>query len=179
MTGAGGGREVLGLLEQGYDAVGYEPNFALVQAGRRLLDGLGYPDRLHELADDCFPADERPDAVLVGWGSHMLVVGRARRVAYLRAARAALPRGAPILLSFWVREPVQRRLNVTAAVATVVRRIVRRPPADLGDDLAPNFVHQFTAEEISGELASAGFEPRMVALEPYGHAVGIAVDEAR
>lgn len=104
-----------------------------------------------------------------------MVVGRDRRVAFLRAARAALPPGGPLLVSFMVRGPDQRRLHVTAAVASVVRRATGRKPADLGDDLAPLFVHRFTAAEIRDELTSAGFEMRSFAAKPYGHAVGIAI----
>ncbi|MGH7899902.1 MAG: hypothetical protein ACREQQ_18240 [Candidatus Binatia bacterium] len=48
--------------------------------------------------------------------------------------------------------------------------------AEIGDTLAGAFVHAFTEEEIGGELRAAGFEPVCFRRQPYGHAVGRAMD---
>jgi hypothetical protein len=175
VTGAGGGREVLALLERGYDAVGHEPNGTLVAAGAALLRRLGHEGRLHVCGRDAFPGGAgRCDAVLVGWGSYMLIPGRDRRVAFLRAARAAVPAGAPLLCSFFVRPPDARYHAILAGTANVVRRLRRREPVEVGDTIAENFAHRFTRAEIERELALGGF--RMLAYEPrpYGHAVAVA-----
>lgn len=175
VTGAGGGREVLALLERGFDAVGYEPHPELVDAGSRLLESRGHPGRLRSARRDRFPADAEPcDALLVGWGSYMLIPGRARRIAFLRDARDALSAGAPIVLSFFTRPSGGRLTLVSTALANVLRRVRGAERVEPGDGLVPNFTHWFTREEIDRELTEAGFELVHFGEQPYGHAVGRA-----
>ena len=175
VTGAGGGREVLALLERGYDAVGFEPNRTLVAAGAELLRGLGHQDRLRCCERDAFPVGGPADAVVVGWGSYMLIPGRERRLAFLRAARSALPAGAPLLCSFFTRPPDARYFAILAGTANAVRRLRRRESAEVGDTIAENFVHRFTRAEIERELTLGGFRMVAFAARPYGHAVAVAV----
>lgn len=176
ITAAGGGREVLALLERDFDAVGFEPNERLVEAGRKLLEARGHPDRLQPVARDIFPQDAGPcDGVIVGWGSYMLIPGRSRRVRLLRDARAVLPVSAPILLSFFVR-PEHGRLTAPALrLANTLRRLRGAELAEAGDALAPNFTHWFVRGEVEEEFAEAGFKLVHFAEEPYGHAIGRAV----
>lgn len=174
VTGAGGGREVLGLLDRGFDAVGFEPNADLVAAGRAVLVQDGHGDRLRAMERDAWPADAGPcDAVVVGWGSYTLIPGRERRVAFLRRLRDALPVGAPVLVSFFVRGNEATSVRI-ARVANVVRRLRRAEPVEVGDGLVPNFVHGFTEAEIAAELAEAGFALERYDNAPYGHAVARA-----
>jgi hypothetical protein len=176
VTGAGGGREVLGLLELGFDAVGFEPHPGLVRAGGEILAAEGHGERLRPMGRDAFPSDAGElDALVVGWGSYMLIPGRSRRVAFLRDARRSMRPGSPVLMSFFVRSPELRDLHRLAAIAGVVRRLRRREPAEVGDALRPNYVHFFTRDEIAGELSEAGFRLEQFEAEPYGHAVGRAV----
>lgn len=175
VTGAGGGREVIALLEKGYDAIGYEPNPKLVAAGCTLMETLGHVDRLRVSERDAFPAGVGAcDAVMVGWGSYMLMPGRARRIAFLRAARRALPDGAPLLCSFWVRDSGERYYAIVVRTANVVRALRRYERADLGDSVRKSYTHCFTRAEIAGELAAGGFRMISYAAEPYGHAVAVA-----
>lgn len=175
VTGAGGGREVLALLRRGIDAVGYECNAAFVAHGRDLLAGEGHPDRIRTCSRDLWPPAAGPcDGVVVGWGSYMLIRSRSRRVAFLRAARSQLPDGAPIMLSFFARTSDSMYLRSVRAVGTPLRRLRRHPPLELGDALAPNFVHYFDRNEISRELEAAGFELVHYGTTDYGVAVGIA-----
>ena len=60
VTSAGAGREVLALMNAGYDAVGYEPNAELVRGGGELLASRGYPDRLHISPRDVSRRTRRP-----------------------------------------------------------------------------------------------------------------------
>ncbi len=175
VTSAGGGREVLALLEAGYDAVGYEPNAALVEAGCALLESLGHPARLHASPRDAFPPEvERCDAIVIGWGSYMHVIGRDRRVALLRRARRSLDLGGPVLLSFLMRPPERRYFRVSAAVANGVRSVRRAAPIEVGDCLRTTWFHLFTREEIASELAAAGFRLERLRSKPYGHALAVA-----
>lgn len=176
VTGAGGGREVLALRKRGFDAIGYEPHPGLVATGRAILERCGHADRLHESARDHFPAAaDRCDAVVVGWGSYMLIPGRARRLAFLEAARERLAGGGPVLLSFFVRAPEDRSFHRLAATANRVRGLRRLEAAEVGDALRPNYAHFFTRAEIEQELADAGFEVVGFEPRPYGHAVARAV----
>ena len=176
VTGAGGGREVLALRDRGFDAVGFEPHAGLVEAGAALLREHGHDDVLHLMGREGFPAQAgRSDGVVVGWGSYMHVLGRGQRVAFLRAARATLEPGAPLLVSFWVRPESERAYRHIARIATVLRRLRRREPADEGDQLGPHFAHRFVRSQLEGELRDGGFEPVFYADQPYGHAVGRAV----
>ena len=175
VTGAGAGREVVALLSLGFDPVGYEPNARLVAAGQRLLEASGEAQRLRPCRRSAFPRDAtRADAVLVGWGSYMLMPGRARRTAFLRAAREVLGPGGPLLLSFFPR-PESRHLAIVHAVGNALRRARRDEALELGDALSPNFVHYFTRDEIEQELAAGGFACVSYAAQPYGHAVARAV----
>ena len=175
VTGAGGGREVLALLQRGFDAVGYEPHPKLVEAGGRALAERGFPERLFVSERDAFPAAQACDAVVVGWGSYMLMPGRQRRIAFLRAAREALEPGSPLLVSFFTRPAGSTAMERMARRASVIRRLRRLEPAEAGDFFVPNYVHYFVREEIAAELAAAGFRMAHFEEEPYGHAIGVAV----
>lgn len=175
VTGAGGGREVLALLERGFDAMGFEPHPQLAAAGARFLADAGHPDRLTTVARDSFPGDGAWDAVLVGWGSYMLIPGRARRVAFLQAARSCLAPGAPLLLSFFVREGTPHYFRWVARTAGPLRTTLRREPVDEGDALVPNYAHHFTEATLAVEAQAAGFEVLEYHPQPYGHAALRAV----
>lgn len=177
VTGAGGGREAIALLERGFDAVGYEPNATLVSAGTELLRtlGRGAADQLRACERDAFPNDAAHcDAIVVGWGSYSLIAGRARRVAFLRGARQALPAGAPLLCSFLMRPIGAPYYRIVAATAGIVRRLRRAERPELGDTVHDKYIHFFTRDEIEAELRAGGF--RMIAFDrvPYGHAVAVA-----
>jgi hypothetical protein len=175
VTGAGAGREVFGLLGLGYDAVGFEPSPVLCEAGDALLNGQGHPGRLHLSERDVLPeAAGACDAVMVGWGSYMLMPGRARRVAFLRELRAVLPEGGTVLCSFNVQTPQSGYYRLIARVANAIRRVRRAEPVELGDSLIPQFVHYFTERELRGELEEGGFKVAAFAEFPYGWAIGIA-----
>ena len=178
VTAAGGGREVLALAERGLTAAGFEPNPALVQAGRALLERRHSGGRasLDPCPRDVFPPAAGPcDAVVVGWGSYIHIQGRDARVALLRQARARLPAGAPLLVSFWERPRGQERyFRVVRACARPLRALRRLPPPELGDTMRQSYVHWFTRAEVEGELAEAGFEVVRYRSEPYAHAVAVA-----
>jgi hypothetical protein len=172
VTGAGGGREVLALLERGYDAVGYEPHPRLVRAGAALLERRGYGQRLFVSRRDAFPAEVGAcDAIIVGWGSYNLMPGRRRRIEFLRGARACLPADGPLLVSFFAREGGERLLATVSKTANLLRHIRRSEPTEVGDSLNPNFVHLFTDEELTSELEAAGFLIHAYRRDPYGHAI--------
>ena len=177
VTSAGGGREVIALAERGFQVAGYEPNTALVDAGRRLIAERGLESAtLEPSARGGFPAAAgRCDAVVVGWGSYIHIQGRARRVAMLRAARERLEPGGPLVLSFWEGPEGGRYFAVVRGIASAVRALRGLEPPELGDTMRETFVHVFTRADVEGELAEAGFSVAELRGEPYPHAVGVAL----
>jgi hypothetical protein len=173
VTAAGAGREVLALLDLGHDAIGFECNDKLAEFGNDLTIASDHGLRIHESERDVWPKLAVGfDAAIVGWGSYMHIAGRRSRVAFLTEARAALPDGAPILLSFFVRRGTSIRFRVVVAVGNLLRRLRGRELLEPGDSLSPLFAHSFTRDEIVSELDDAGFELVYYGAEPYGHAVG-------
>lgn len=175
VTGAGAGREVLALLRRGHEPHGFECNAALVAAANRLLAAEAFDPLVSFVERDAWPAGTGDfDGVIVGWGSYMLMQGRARRVSFLRQARRHLAPRDPVLLSFFSRRGDRAYFRIVARVANSLRRAAGREPVELGDTLRPNYLHCFTEEEIRAELDDGGFEPLFYAEEPYAHAVGVA-----
>ena len=128
VTACGGGREVLGLLEAGFDAHGREPHPELAAYANRFLAERGHPGRVAASERDEFPPGaERLDGVVVGWGAYSLMHGGGTRRRFLAAARAALEEDAPVLISFFDRDQDRRELRWTAAVANVLRRLRGAP----------------------------------------------------
>lgn len=160
VAACGGGREVLALLEAGFDAVGHEPHPGLAAYGAEFLAARGHPGRIEASPRDSLPEGAGPYAALiVGWGAYSLMHGRERRLGFLRATRAVLPAEAPVLISFFDRPADTRELRWTKAGANALRRLRRRAPLELGDTLAPNLVHVFLRSEFEGEVRAGGFEP--------------------
>ena len=174
VTAAGGGREVLALRERGVEALGFECHPALVAAAQQALAHRGQPtSAIQSCARDEWPSDEHFDGAIIGWGSYSLMRGRARRVDFLRGAAASLPKGGPVLLSFFRRSGLALQHRVALAVGNSIRRLSRRVPLEPGDGLVPNFVHQFSEAQIREELAAAGFDCVHFQTSPYGHAVAL------
>ncbi|HEX8319331.1 class I SAM-dependent methyltransferase [Longimicrobium sp.] len=155
---AGAGREVIALSRQGFQAEGFECNPGLVAYAGDLLPRHGCQAAVRLIARDAAPAGAGPyDGIILGWSAYMLIPGRERRIRFLRDLRPLLTEGSPVLLSFFTRPDHAPRLALAFRVARVLRRVLRREPPALGDDLAPMFVHRFNEAELVSELAEAGF----------------------
>lgn len=180
LLAAGGGRESCALERRGFEVEGHECNPELVQYANEFLARAGVASKVRLLARDEAPAgDEIFDGIIVGWSGYMLIAGRDRRVALLRALRPRVADGAHILVSFFTRTASAPRYRTITTVANVLRRLRRRALIEFGDDLAPNFLHRFAKDEIESELASADF--RMIAYEAHGEGPfdsGYAVGQA-
>jgi hypothetical protein len=174
VTGAGGGREVIALLARGFDVHGYEPNPALAVIGSTLTAADGFGDRVHVSDRSVVPAGATADAVVLGWGSYMLVPSRTRRVELLRAASAATGERGVVVLSYFPMPEDRRQFSAAHRVAAVLRRWRRREPPLLGDALTPNFAHHFTRGQVRDELAAAGLRLVASGSGNYGWAVGQA-----
>ncbi len=109
--GAGSGREVLALLDRGYEVDAFEPAERAFAALQRTTAGRARAWRTtyQELARHRGPVAHPYDAVLLGWGSLACLVDEDERIAALRELDRLCPDG-PILASFSVkRAGLQRR----------------------------------------------------------------------
>lgn len=177
VAGIGGGRELLALCQLGYEPDGFECHPELAAVARRLLQSDGFTAEVTVAARDTCPESEKQyDGLIVGWGAYMLIQAREKRIAFLKAMRATVPAKAPLLLSFFHRSPQARRFKIITFVGNILRRIRRKSLLEVGDSLAPNYVHLFTRDELKVELQQAGFDLVFYDSAEYGHAVALASD---
>jgi len=159
VLGSGGGREVLALRRDGYDAVGYEAHPELAAFADEFMTAHGHPSQSHHVARDAFPDDVGAcSGVIVGWAAYSLIHGRDRRIALLRSARAHLPRGGSVLVSFFEKRRGDREARFTRTLANGLRRLRGAAPIELGDTLRPNLIHVFNPAELADEASAAGFD---------------------
>jgi len=183
LPGAGGGRELLALLDRGYAVDALEPAPALADAARRALaargerrgQGPGASVRCAPLEDWAEAPGGPYDAIFTGWGVWTHLVRRDTRLRVLRAFRQACPRG-PVLLSFWRRErvfdaeerwdapdPPEERSPLEARAQAVTRgllraRLLRLPPVEPGTVWrAGLYVHCASEAELREEGAACGY----------------------
>ena len=147
VTSAGGGREARVLAARGLHVA---PLAAILRA--RLGE-----DALHA-APDAVPSERGPfGAAIVGWTAYSHLVGRARRVGFLRRLAGALAPGAPVLVSYWQQPSHDRGARLVAAVANAVRRPLGRRPVDVGETTRMgSWGRWFAPGEAAAEIAEAG-----------------------
>jgi len=176
VSSTGGGREVLGLLTLGYDAYGFECNEQLVEVAEKLLTERGRSRTVQLVPPDAWPEGERYDGVVLGWNSYSHITTRERRVEFLRSARASAPEGAPMLLSFRAREERAKSYKLVSWLENFILRVRGREIQPVGDRLALHFFeHNFTEDQLAGELSEGGFRLIEYSTEGEPHAVARAV----
>jgi 2-polyprenyl-3-methyl-5-hydroxy-6-metoxy-1,4-benzoquinol methylase len=184
VAGAGGGREAIALARLGHAVTAFDFCKALTDACRMHCVRAGLRVRVCDA-----PADDLPeglglyDGVFAGRGFYHHILGRQRRIAFLRRCRDHLGAGGPLFLSdFFTRPTASRAHRNIRLVANAVRRLrFSRETVELGDWLTDCAQHAFVQAEIESELQEGGFEPVLYAASPMGdscrlaHAVGIAL----
>lgn len=155
---AGGGREVVAAARRGLKVDAFECNPELLESCRSFLAA-------HDVAANVVAAkpNEVPEALatydsaILGWGAYIHMVGRERRIGFLKALHRHVNPGGPLLLSFFVYRSSRPR-QLTYRLARAIRTMRRAAPVERGDSLSSTFDHRFTQDEIRQELAAAGFE---------------------
>jgi SAM-dependent methyltransferase len=176
VTGAGGGREVLGLARDGRRVTGFEPNEEMVTFGQKLLGDRSDASLVTAPRDGWPELDTVFDGAVIGWGSYTHIAGRRRRVDFLRQTRSRLAPGSPLLVSVYTRPGNTRYHRTVRRVAQPLRTLRRAGPVDLGDGFAPMYAHHFTREELADELRDGGFRLEVWNARPFAHAVAVAID---
>jgi hypothetical protein len=173
LIGAGGGREVRALQKMGYKVEAFECNPTLQEFGNTFLADEGLTPCIQMLERDvCSKGDSRYDGAIIGWGTYTLIQGFDRRAKFLQTLRSQINDEANILLSFFTRGGDSWQMKNIAFIANMVRFLLRRDRLEVGDSLAPNYVHYFTEPELVKELDYAGFDLIYYSNKSYGHAIG-------
>jgi hypothetical protein len=166
--GCGAGRELLALQAAGFAVDAFDPAPALGALARRRAGTRVGVFRYEELAravlDGDGPAaawaEERYEAVLLGWGSLSHVLERGEQARLVRALDRLCPRG-PILASFWscdeMPHPATRAERQGQAIGrrvAALRGLAGAAGTAQAFLLDAGFLHRFSRGEIEG-LASA------------------------
>jgi hypothetical protein len=182
VAACGGGRELIALYGLGFRADGFDCTPGLVESSRRLLQELGMPADVilcppNDVPQEFAPEFASHDSLIVGWTAYMHIPGSARRIAFLRKLHASVPTGAPILVSFWVREVASADEHRTFRIARRIRSLRgrRAEPLEPGDHMTNRgYHHCFTKEEIEAELKAGGFRMCHYSQADHPYAMGVA-----
>jgi len=160
VAAAGGGREMIALAQTGVQVDGFECNPGLVDQCKEFLAQAGVSARILNSAPDEVPAGLRTyDGGIVGWGAFAHIVGRTRRINFLRDLKSHLHHGAPLFVSVGRRPEGSKYYAVIYQLARTIRKLRRSADAiELGDDLLNCFSHRFVESELRSELQEAGFK---------------------
>jgi len=160
VAAAGGGREMIALAKAGMRVDGFECNPGLADKCQEFLMQLGVSGRILNAPPDQVPSGlQQYDGAIVGFGALAHIVGRTKRINFLRELKSHLHPNGPLLLSVGRRPPGSRYYGLIYQLARAIRLL--RGSADsieLGDDLLDCFTHRFVKDELSSELQEAGFE---------------------
>jgi 2-polyprenyl-3-methyl-5-hydroxy-6-metoxy-1,4-benzoquinol methylase len=160
VAAAGGGREMIALAQAGVQVEGFECNPRLVEKCKEFLAEAGLSGRILNAAPDHVPSGlQKYDGAIVGYGALAHIVGRTKRINFLRDLKSHLNPRAPLFLSVG-RRPRESRYHIwICQIARATRRLRRSvDPIELGDDLLDCFTHRFVESELQSELQEAGFK---------------------
>jgi hypothetical protein len=178
VAASGGGRELIALHGLGFQADGFDCAPRLVETSRQLLQELGISSHVVSCPPNDVPPELTPhDSLIVGWGAYTHIPGSSRRIAFLRKLRASVPPGAPILVSFWVREGTSPDEGAAFRLAQWFRYLRGRPAETLepGDHVTDRgYRHCFAKAEIEAELKAGGFRMCHYSQADHPYAVGVA-----
>jgi hypothetical protein len=185
---AGGGRELAGLLDRGYDVVAFEPNPVLVRGAtytavskaKATVIEASYGDLVMARRRGTGPLAEAVregvfDACILGWGSLTHVVDARQRRDLFQTLREIAPSG-PVVASFFLRAPEPASSGRSGAARRAIRRLAARlgrpPVADgLGFQRAGGFTYSFSKEEIVDLATTTGYRIHLLTEREFPHAV--------
>ena len=159
VAAAGGGREMIALAQTGVRVEGFECNPQLVEKCKEFLSEAGVSGRILAAAPDQVPSGlQKYDGAIVGCGALAHIVGRTKRINFLRDLKNHLHPRAPLMLSVGRRPEGAQYYNWIYQIARAIRFLRGSADAiELGDDLLDCFTHRFVKSELRSDLQEAGF----------------------
>jgi hypothetical protein len=168
---AGTGRELISLIERGYDVVAFDPCASFAEAARSIAPNVtfvdaSYADIVHAVSNGTGPLaflkDGPPiDAIMFGWGSLSHVLPHVERVALFCALRKIAPK-APIFASFLFRpeSPDFTRGRARNALKRIFTALGAPHTSEKGDHFSPyiGFFSALGREEIDQLAAESGYD---------------------
>jgi hypothetical protein len=177
VAGAGGGREVVALLRFGHGVTAFDSSPSLAAACRRNIECAGLSARVLDAPPGGVPDGLGiHDGLLIGRGVYHHIVGRRERVAFLKACKASIAVGSPILVSdFFTRKSGASFHARNRTIADFLRRMRGSDErVELGDWLTDCVQHAFTQDEFERELVDAGIQPETYAVSPMSESSQLA-----
>jgi hypothetical protein len=154
---AGGGREMLPLLQAGVHVDAWECNDKLRECGNHLLEKESIPFRIKAVEPNKFPSivpDTSYDFCIIGWSAYCHILRKEDRIAFLRGIKKVVK--GPVLISF-VGKQQNRKLKL------LLRNLMTYFPGTT-KDISYNLVARpgtvrvgFDKEDIIKEADEAGF----------------------
>ena len=176
VVGCGTGRDLLALLERGYQAEGLDVAPGCTATAGRLLRQRGYEVPLYTGAIEAIELPGRFDAFILSWFCYSYIPQSETRIHVLRKLREHLNPGGRILVTYAPAKTLPRRLPIrlTQLVAWATRSDWRPEYGDhltIHDRHNLHYEHQFTREGLEGEARAAGLSVAFHARGDEGTAV--------
>jgi len=183
---AGAGRELVELIERGFDVVAFDPCEPFVDAMRRLVPAgssaqvacASYEDLIDAAMGRGGPLAPmlagRPfDAVILGWGSLSHVMPSSARFELLRVLRALAPE-APVLASFLkadARRPGEGKGRVRDGLRRAFAALGAPGVSEDGDHFltSTGFFSYLDREELQRIASETGYQVALFEDAPYPH----------
>lgn len=167
---AGTGRELVTLVERGYEVIAFDPCASFAEAARSIAPQVkfvdaSYEDIVHAVSRGTGPLaflkNGPPiDAIMFGWGSLSHVLPHIERVALFRALHELAPR-APIFASFLFRpeSPDFTRGRARNALKRLFMAVGAPHTSEKGDHFSPyiGFFSALGREEINQLAEESGY----------------------
>jgi len=174
LAGCGTGRDLVALVERGWDVTGLDHSSEIVGLAREALARRGLTARVIDSFIESAELDAHYDVIVLSGGTYSYVQGSARRVAMLGRLASHLSAGGRFVITYGGTTPrptLASRLMST--VAGVTRAGWRPEPGDsfTRSYLVPRclkYEHLFAPGEVARECAEAGLR---VSEERVGSAV--------
>ncbi len=178
VVGCGTGRDLLALLQLGYQAEGLDAAPRCTATARQLLRERGFEVRLYTGAIEAIELPGKFDAFVFSWFCYSYIPQSETRIRVLRKLRDHLNPGSRILVTYAPAKTLPRLLPIrlTQLVAWLCRSDWRPEYGDVFQvaGRGTHFVHyehQFTREGLEGEARAAGLSVPFHEWEKAGTAV--------
>ena len=173
---AGGGREMIGLSEMGFQVDGFDSNQDLVSIMKKMVQEKDMKSEVKTALPDHVPETfGKYDGLIMGWAGYSHIQGIENRITFLKELRAHTHPGCPLLISFVDSDENPAYMKISYQIARIIRAIrFSKEKIELGDTLKELFLHHTCEDEIRRELGQSGFRLVRYSEEDFSHAIAYA-----